>query len=247
MIGKTANALAPSALPTLADLRQRTAELLEIQSQLQAQSPEPDLDPPSRSDQAPRSSLAPPQRPTNPACPACPGTPRSEPWVLGEAALYGLAGLAVRTIAPHTEAHPAAILLQLLACPCRVGLLLRQRLPPLRRLHRGRHRRSYPRGPRGIPSGIIEVSDPSPVPRSRQLRPHRRCSRTTNADRRSRLPQRANPRPLLHPLVGHRAATDRRKRNIGRRFRRVRGRRGGGLIALIALLALIYLAKVPWG
>jgi len=115
MIRKTANALAPSALPTLADLRQRTAELLEIQSQLQAQSPEPDLDLPSRSGQAPRSSLAPPQRPTNPACPACPGLPWSEPWALGEAALYGLAGLAVRTIAPHTEAHPAAILLQLLA------------------------------------------------------------------------------------------------------------------------------------
>jgi hypothetical protein len=108
MLRKTTNALAPSALPTLADLRQRTAELLEIQSQLQAQSPEPDLDRPSRSDQAPRSSLAPPQRPTNPACPG-------EPWVLGEAALYGLAGLAVRTIAPHSEAHPAAILLQLLA------------------------------------------------------------------------------------------------------------------------------------
>jgi hypothetical protein len=35
--------------------------------------------------------------------------------VLGEAALHGLAGLAVRTIAPHTEAHPVAILLQLLA------------------------------------------------------------------------------------------------------------------------------------
>jgi hypothetical protein len=35
--------------------------------------------------------------------------------VLGEAALHGLAGLAVRTIAPHTEAHPAALLLQLLA------------------------------------------------------------------------------------------------------------------------------------
>ena len=35
--------------------------------------------------------------------------------MLGEAALYGLAGRAVRTIAPHTEAHPAAILLQLLA------------------------------------------------------------------------------------------------------------------------------------
>jgi hypothetical protein len=34
---------------------------------------------------------------------------------LGEAALYGVAGLAVRALAPHTEAHPAAILLQLLA------------------------------------------------------------------------------------------------------------------------------------
>ena len=31
------------------------------------------------------------------------------------AALHGCAGLAVRTIAPHTEAHPASILLQLLA------------------------------------------------------------------------------------------------------------------------------------
>jgi hypothetical protein len=31
------------------------------------------------------------------------------------AALQGIAGLAVRTIAPHTEAHPASILLQLLA------------------------------------------------------------------------------------------------------------------------------------
>jgi hypothetical protein len=37
------------------------------------------------------------------------------PWVLDEAALYGVAGLAVRALAPHTEAHPAAILLQLLA------------------------------------------------------------------------------------------------------------------------------------
>jgi hypothetical protein len=34
---------------------------------------------------------------------------------LGEAALYGLAGNVVRTLAPHSEAHPAAILLQLLA------------------------------------------------------------------------------------------------------------------------------------
>jgi hypothetical protein len=115
MLRNTANSLAPSASPTLADLRQRAAELLDLQSQLQAQPRRPALDPPSRSDQAPQSSLAPPLRSANPACPACPGLPWSEPWVLSEAALYGLAGLAVRTIAPHTEAHPAAILLQLLA------------------------------------------------------------------------------------------------------------------------------------
>jgi hypothetical protein len=35
--------------------------------------------------------------------------------VLPVAAFHGCAGLAVRTIAPHTEAHPASILLQLLA------------------------------------------------------------------------------------------------------------------------------------
>src|SRR6202167_4423700 len=97
----TVNGLAPSPLPTLANVRQRAAELLDLQSQLQAQPRTPTLDPPSRSDQAPQSSLAPPQRSTIP--------------VLGEAALYGLAGLAVRTIAPHTEAHPAAILFQFLA------------------------------------------------------------------------------------------------------------------------------------
>jgi hypothetical protein len=34
---------------------------------------------------------------------------------LSQAALYGLAGHAVRTVAPHSEARPAAILLQLLA------------------------------------------------------------------------------------------------------------------------------------
>jgi hypothetical protein len=35
--------------------------------------------------------------------------------ILGDAALYGVAGMAVRALAPHTQAHPAAILLQLLA------------------------------------------------------------------------------------------------------------------------------------
>jgi hypothetical protein len=35
--------------------------------------------------------------------------------ILADAALYGVAGLAVCGLAPHSEAHPAAILLQLLA------------------------------------------------------------------------------------------------------------------------------------
>jgi hypothetical protein len=34
---------------------------------------------------------------------------------LADPALYGLAGLAVRSLAPHTQADPAAILLQFLA------------------------------------------------------------------------------------------------------------------------------------
>jgi hypothetical protein len=37
------------------------------------------------------------------------------PPTLADPALYGLAGLAVQRLAPHTEAHPAAILLQFLA------------------------------------------------------------------------------------------------------------------------------------
>jgi hypothetical protein len=42
--------------------------------------------------------------------------PAITPWpTLADAAYYGVAGRAVRTIAPHTEADPAAILLQFLA------------------------------------------------------------------------------------------------------------------------------------
>ena len=53
--------------------------------------------------------------------PEPPPQPRPKPILpaaefhLREQALYGLAGHVVRTLAPHTEAHPAAILLQFLA------------------------------------------------------------------------------------------------------------------------------------
>jgi hypothetical protein len=55
------------------------------------------------------------QRQTRPA-PAEPLPPGSSTNpILDDAALYGVAGLAVCGLAPHSEAHPAAILLQLLA------------------------------------------------------------------------------------------------------------------------------------
>ena len=101
MLRNTINGIMRPSFPTLADLRQRRGDLLDLPPQPQAQTPEPDPDPPPSPHPAPQPSLAPPQRSANPA--------------LRGAALHGLAGLAVRTMAPHTEAHPAAILLQLLA------------------------------------------------------------------------------------------------------------------------------------
>jgi hypothetical protein len=97
MLKNIVNPLAPSALPTLASALQRTVQF-DFQRRMQAQ--QLDHDPPL-TPEPPQSLLAPTQPAANPA--------------LGDAALYGLAGLAVRTLAPHTEAHPAAILLQLLA------------------------------------------------------------------------------------------------------------------------------------
>jgi|ERR1700733_909093 hypothetical protein len=75
--------------PTLSDIQRRMVELTGTHLQLK---PQP--------------------------CPA-----PSTPWppsvspnpILGDAALYGVAGLAICRLAPHCKAHPAAILLQLLA------------------------------------------------------------------------------------------------------------------------------------
>src|ERR1700722_14592673 len=79
------------SLPTLADIERRMAELAGVQ-QLMAQSQLQD-----------RPAFSPP-----------PPRPSPDP-ILGDAALYGVAGLVVCGLAPHSEAHPAAILLQLLA------------------------------------------------------------------------------------------------------------------------------------
>jgi hypothetical protein len=52
---------------------------------------------------------------TRPAPPTPPPPSALPNPILGNAALHGVAGLAVCGLAPHSEAHPAAILLQLLA------------------------------------------------------------------------------------------------------------------------------------
>jgi hypothetical protein len=80
-------------IPTLSDIERRMAELTGVHQKLMPQ----------------------PQQQTRPA-PPVPRPPSASPNpILGDAALYGVAGLAVCGLAPHSEAHPAAILLQLLA------------------------------------------------------------------------------------------------------------------------------------
>jgi hypothetical protein len=80
-------------LPSLADMERHIEESLRVQNNRQPAKQHDLSNPPPRSEPMPR-ELAYPE--------------------LSEAALHGVAGLAVRTIAPHTEAHPASILLQLL-------------------------------------------------------------------------------------------------------------------------------------
>jgi hypothetical protein len=91
------------ALPTLADIERRRAELLgRLPYQPAPYQPE-DAEPTPAFDQPyPASPTPPPQRDF--------AWPR-----LAAAALHGIAGTLVRTITPHTEADPAAILLQFLA------------------------------------------------------------------------------------------------------------------------------------
>jgi hypothetical protein len=81
------------SLPTLSDIQRRMVELTGKPLQLEQQ----------------------PQRQIRPAPPTPPRPGASSNPILGDAALYGVAGLAVCGLAPHSEAHPAAILLQLLA------------------------------------------------------------------------------------------------------------------------------------
>ena len=103
MLRNTSTGIIRPYVPTLADIQRRRAELL---NPLPQSLPEYPTQPPEPSTLNPAPSGEAPLTPAS--------APSANPK-LDEAALHGLAGLAVRTIAPHTEAHPASILLQLLA------------------------------------------------------------------------------------------------------------------------------------
>jgi hypothetical protein len=91
------------ALPTLADIERRRAELLgHLPHQPAPYQPEEEEPTPAFDQPYPASPTPPPQRDS--------AWPR-----LTAKALHGIAGSVVRTISPHTEADPAAILLQFLA------------------------------------------------------------------------------------------------------------------------------------
>ena len=92
-------------LPTLADIEQRTDDLLAQAASLARHAT-------SAADLAsqPTAALPTPEPLRRPKEPQ-----RSLRSIFDEYALYGLAGEAVRTLAPHIEAQPEAILLQLLA------------------------------------------------------------------------------------------------------------------------------------
>ena len=81
------------SVPTLSDIQRRMDEIAAFQQKLESQT----------------------QLQSRPAPPKPPPPTASPNPILGDAALYGVAGLAVCGLAPHSEAHPAAILLQLLA------------------------------------------------------------------------------------------------------------------------------------
>jgi hypothetical protein len=108
MTPATSTINASRSLPTLAAIQRRRRELLAFQA---GQRPAPAAEE-SRLEED--SCLA--EEPEETEEPDYAEEPApAEPPTLAGPALYGLAGLAVRTLAPHTEADPAAILLQFLA------------------------------------------------------------------------------------------------------------------------------------
>jgi hypothetical protein len=133
-------------LPTLAEIQRRTRELLAHHSrrksaQASATPAEPDIEEDIRfleeflqeqEEQHEGPEFQEPCAVEEPEPPAVlpPGSSAPPPPALDGTALHGIAGVLVRTLAPHTEADPAAVLLQFLAAfgsllgpgpHCRVG------------------------------------------------------------------------------------------------------------------------------
>jgi hypothetical protein len=101
--------MAHTSTPGMTDL---DLELLDIESRLADLFDTPPKPEPQPQTTAPADSSTQPIYPH----PMYPHPMYPHPGLqLGEAALYGPAGNVVRTLAPHSEAHPAALLLQLLA------------------------------------------------------------------------------------------------------------------------------------
>jgi hypothetical protein len=113
------NTIASSlSLPTLAAIQRRRRELLAYQAgQRTAPAIAPPDDPLAEEEPCLEEDSCLAQEPEEPDYAEDPEPPPAPagPPTLAAPALYGLAGLAVRTLAPHTEADPAAILLQFLA------------------------------------------------------------------------------------------------------------------------------------
>jgi hypothetical protein len=106
----TATVAEPLRIPTLEEIQHRLSELLAQQAALDPGSqPSQDSAQHSEEDSTGDSDDASHHAPSPPP-------QRTAPWpILPPTAAYGLAGRVVRTIAPHTEADAAAILLQFLA------------------------------------------------------------------------------------------------------------------------------------
>ena len=97
MTPTTTRGIVRPGLPNLAQVQRRSAELQ-----------------PTQPHAAPSEQIHPSSPELNPLPTTAPSHILAG-FPLSEDALYGVAGHAVRTLAPHSEAHPAAVLLQLLA------------------------------------------------------------------------------------------------------------------------------------
>jgi hypothetical protein len=115
-VSETATDSKSLRIPTLSEVLRRRSELLaqHAASQPEPQSSEDFLEDPAMDFTAENPVEDFVDHPDEEL--ASPAPPRTPPWpTLAATAYHGLAGLVVRTIAPHTEADPAAILLQFLA------------------------------------------------------------------------------------------------------------------------------------